>query len=367
MPPGVGAYSGLFELAAYMNHTRLTTSYKFQGFFRLLTFALIMGLGRAQTVDTTRTLIEDGYIEKMTDNIGLDISMNNAFSIFEVVTASNTILLYPNTPNNLRLNINYDFISLGFETAPDFLPGNDDELERGNTKSFKLGSAFIFKHWFVDASYSRLKGFYLRNTEDFIPWNKGDPYTQFPDLLYKGFSLSSGYIDNSRFSFRSLTSQTERQLKSAGSFVPDINFEYYIIDDRSADINTQTSKNFEVGIGPGYVHTFVIKEKFYGSLGAYSSLGYLNTRLTTRTPQGEVVTHQDNFMFRWDGQVGLGYNGGTFYTGLYANVSGSRYRQENTTAINHETRIIYHLFLGIRLRAPDYLRRMTTKIKKTLN
>lgn len=318
----------------------------------------------AQTLDSLSVKNEDGWIEKMNNKIALDISFNNSYEIFEVKTPDSKFILYPNTPINLRLKLNYRFISFGFQFAPDFIPGNGDEDTKGTTKSFELGTELIFKHWFTSLSYSKVKGYYLQNSDDFIILQEGEPYIQFPDLQYKGLVISAGYLHNSKFSLRSLASQTERQLKSAGSFIPIFNFRYYVIDDRSAGMSTQKTNNFESSIGPGYVYTFVRNEKFYISLGLLSSLGYLNTKLTTRQPDGDISTNQDNFIFRWDGKVGLGYNGRTFYTGVYANISGTEYRQENTTAMNFETRVFYHLFLGIRLSAPDFLERKADKVEK---
>jgi len=325
---------------------------------------LISSICHSQIVDSIGVMTEDNYIEKMSNQLAMDMSFNNSYEIFEVKTQNNKVILYPNTPTNLRFKLNYQFISFGFQFSPDFLPGNGDEDIKGKTKSFELGTSLIFKHWFVDASYSKVKGYYLKNSADFTTLLKGDPYIQFPDLNYYGFAISTGYSSNSKFSFRSLTSQTERQLRSAGSFIPVINLRYYSIDDRSSGMSTQKTNNFESSIGPGYAYTFVSKEKFYLSLGLQSSLGYLNTKLTTRQPDGDITTNQDNYIFRWDGKVGLGYNGRSFYTGVYTNISGTEYRQENTTAINFETRVYYHLFLGIRLAAPDYLERKANKIEK---
>jgi len=319
---------------------------------------------RGQTKDSLSVKIEDGWIEKIDNKIGIDVSLNNSYEIFEVKTEDTKFILYPNTASNLRFNVNYKFISFGFQFTPDFIPGNGEDNLKGNTKSFELRTAFIFKHWFTDLSYSKVQGYYLKNSADFTTLLKGDPYIQFPDLNYYGFAISTGYSSNSKFSFRSLTSQTERQLRSAGSFIPVINLRYYSIDDRSSGMSTQKTNNFESSIGPGYAYTFVSKEKFYLSLGLQSSLGYLNTKLTTRQPDGDITTNQDNYIFRWDGKVGLGYNGRSFYTGVYTNISGTEYRQENTTAINFETRVYYHLFLGIRLAAPDYLERKANKIEK---
>lgn len=319
---------------------------------------------RGQTKDSLSVKIEDGWIEKLDNKIGIDVSLNNSYEIFEVKTEDTKFILYPNTASNLRFNVNYKFISFGFQFTPDFIPGNAEENLKGNTKSFELRTALIFKHWFTDLSYSKVKGYYLKNSDDFITLLEDDPYIQFPDLNYYGFTITTGYSSNSKFSFRSLTSQTERQLRSAGSFIPSINLRYFIIDDKSSGMSTQKSNNFESSIGPGYVYTFVSREKFYLSLGLLTRIGYLNTKLTTRLPDGDLTTNQDNFIFRWDGKVGLGYNGNCFYSGLYSTISGTEYRQENTTAMNFETRVFYHLFLGIRLSAPDYLERKINKVEK---
>jgi hypothetical protein len=229
-----------------------------------------------------------------------------------------------------------------------------------------MKSSLVFRHWFADLSYSRIEGYYLQNSGDFIPRMNGDPYIQFPDLNYSGFSISSGYIHNSKFSLRSLTTQTERQLKSTGSFIPLFNFRYFKIDDQSSDVNTQMSKNIEASIGPGYAYTFVAKEKFYLSLGVFGSLGYLHTNFTTRLPEGDVVNNQDNFIFRWDSKVGVGYNVSRFYTGAYTSLSGIRYQQENTTVVNHETRIFYHLFIGMRFNSPRFIERQVKNIENKI-
>ena len=328
---------------------------------------LISSICHSQIVDSIGVMTEDNYIEKMSNQLAMDISFNNSYEIFEVKTQNNKVILYPNTPTNLRFKLNYRFISFGFQFSPDFLPGNGDEDIKGKTKSFELGTSLIFKHWFVDASYSKVKGYYLYNSEDYNTLLPDDPYFQFPDLHYSGWNIASGYLSNSKFSLRSLTAQTERQLKSVGSFMPVFNLRYYTIDDKSAGASTQKSYNIETSVGPGYAYTFVFKENFYVSLGLSGSIGYLNSKITTRMVSESVITKQDNFIFRWEGKTGIGYNGDRFYTGLYANLLGTQYEQQNTTAMNFDTRVSYHLFFGIRLKAPDYLNRKVIKIEEKIN
>lgn len=321
----------------------------------------------AQKTDTITNTIENGWIEKMSSKIAFDFSFNNSFKTFEVETSSNKVLLYPNTPNNLRLKANYEFISIGIQFSPEFLPGNGDNDLKGKTKSFQLGTSLVFRHWFSDISYSKVRGYYLKNTSDFnSSWASGDPFSQFPDLNFEGISISAGYINNSRFSLKSLSTQTERQLKSSGSFIPIFNLDYYVINDKSNATNTQKSNNIEVSIGPGYACTFVLKERFYSSLGVFGSIGYLNTKLTTRTISEDIITNQDNLVLRGDCKVGIGYNGRKFYSGLFGSVSGTCFRQENTTVMNTETRVFYHLFFGMRFNAPKFLKKGIKKIKSTL-
>ncbi|MBS2212780.1 DUF4421 family protein [Carboxylicivirga mesophila] len=319
----------------------------------------------SQTSDTSRVIVEDGWIEKMSNKVSFELSFNNSYNILKVHTAANDIILYPNTPNHLRLKLNYEFISLGIQFAPDFLPGNGDRDLKGDTRSLEIGTGLLFKHWFAELLYARIKGFYLKNTADYdIMWQEGQPYIQFPDLDYQSFVVRTGYLSNSRFSFKSLTTQTERQLKSVGSFMPVLSFNYLVVNDRSAQYNTQKSTNVETNIGPGYAYTFVVNEQFYMSLAGFTTFGYLNTKLLTRLPDGDVTTWQDNFIWRWDGRAGIGYNGDRFYAGLYTNVSGARYKQEHTTVHNFDTRVFYHLFLGMRFEAPNFLEKSFRRIRK---
>lgn len=310
-------------------------------------------------------LTEDkNWIEKMNDKIGVDISVNNSFLTFSVSTPTNKTVLYPNTPNNLLLRFNYDFISIDIEFSPSFLPGNGDEALRGSTNSYEIGASLIFKHWFTSVTFKNIKGFYLENTADYdSTWKPGDPYLQIPDLRYKGLRVLAGYIHNPNFSLRSLTSHTERQVKSAGSFIPILETSYYVIDNETGTIGTQRSANYEIAIGPGYHYTFVFKERFYSSLAITGSLGYLNTKLTTRAAIGNLISNQNNFVVRGNYRVSIGYNGKRFYTGMYTNISDARFRQEGSTARNSESRIFYHFFLGMRLDAPKFLQKGMQKVK----
>jgi hypothetical protein len=96
-----------------------------------------------------------------------------------------------------------------------------------------------------------------------------------------------------------------------------------------------------------------MKEKFYIAIGAIPSIGVIHTKVTTRFPSGNVYSHQRNLAFRWDTRSGLGFNGRRFFTGVYVQFSGLEYKQENTTAVNHETRAFFQFFAGFRIKLSD--------------
>ena len=158
---------------------------------------------------------------------------------------------------------------------------------------------------------------------------------------------------------KSLTTQTERQLKSAGSFIPLVAYRYYIVDDRTPLISSSTSQrsnNFEFAISAGYHYTFVIKQNFYFSLGFTPGVGYNFTKLYTRSQSDNMITRSKSPEFRWDGRGAIGYNGDRFFAGAILNLGGSSFRQENTTVINHDYTAFYQVFIGFRLNAPGILR-----------
>jgi hypothetical protein len=259
---------------------------------------------------------------------------------------------------------------LNFKFAPDFLAGTADNNSKGKTRFQGIGTDFNFKRSFHQLSYRRTKGYYLDNTADFNPaWRPGQPYFQFPQLQFTQFQLVSGYNSNPAMSLNSLMVQTERQLKSAGAFLPHITMRYYVVDDKTAltgNNSSQRSRNFEWTITPSYVYNHVMKNDFYLAGGGGAGIGVLFTRLDTRLPTGTIQQRSEDFVFRWHLRSGIGYNGTRIFSGAYFDMQGANFRQENTTATNREVRIFYSLFAGYRLNAPTQLKRLTDKASRLI-
>jgi hypothetical protein len=333
--------------------------------------SVIMPSQAQQTTGDSLVIVEkEKYIEKITDLITLKLTLNNDIEKLAVYTDASDIKLSPNTKTIARLSFNYKFISVSLSLAPKFFPGNDDDAIRGKSKIGGFGFNFNFTHWLQELSYSRTKGYYLENTKDFNPsWKEGDPYAQIPDLLFKNFQGVTAYNFNPRFSVNALATQSERQLRSAGSLIPHLLYRYYIVDDRTprtATSTTQKTKNFEVVLGAGYYYNFVIRSSFYIALGLTPGIGYNFTTLQTRFPSGTETAKRNSALFRIDARAGTGYNGHRFFSGLNLNASAAKFRQQNTTAINEDTRLFVQLFAGYRLNAPRFLREKVESVNKII-
>lgn len=339
-------------------------SIKFPEISLFLLFSVLMSNGMiAQKTDTSDT--RDLWVRSMLEKVSIEVSIDSDVEAFKVGTGEDRRAFKPNLGSNLRFHFRYRFISAGVQWAPHFLPGNQVDDIKGTSSSFRLRAALQLVHFNAELVYNRIKGYYLENTPDVDPlWTEGDPYFQFPNLNYAGFRLKAIYNTNANFSYRSITDQAERQLRSAGSFTPMLLLRHYIVDDRSGSVGTQRSVNIEASIGPGYNYTFVFGKKYFFTLGAMASIGYLHTDLTTRFAEGDWKTDQDNFIVRGEGMAGIGYNGNRFYTGVFYTLSASEFSQEHSTVVNDNVRSVFRLFVGIRFQPPRFLRRTTDKIKE---
>lgn len=326
-------------------------------------------LGQSGPVDTLQPQPKPSKIEKMDQFMTFKLTQSSDAERLGVETSTTDILLSPNATSNTRLGFTYRFIDIGVSVVPRFLPGNNDDEEKVKTYSAGLSTSFVFRHWVQELAYKRTKGFYLENTSDFDPnWVPGKPYLQIPDLVYTQYKGATAYNFNAQFSVSAVAFQSERQLKSAGSFIPQLLYRYYITDDQSEITPTgftQKAKNLELLLGTGYHYTLVVARQWYASLGLTPNIGYLFTRLDTRSRTETFKSSQNNFMFRFDGRAGIGYNGSRFFAGAYLNWQNASYRQQHTTASTRDDYAVFHLSAGYRFLAPKWMKQSVDYISRT--
>jgi hypothetical protein len=323
----------------------------------------------AQIEQDSTAKIKNSYYKNTLDYINLKFDIDSNSERFEVNNNTFDYDIRPNASIVSRLSFNYKFLSLSYSYIPKFIPGNNDDDLKGKTKGKSFGLNLNFNNWIQDLKYGNVKGFYIENSRDFEnPWIEGTtPYIQFPDLEVTSFSGSTSYKFNSNFSIKAISTQTEIQLKSAGSFMPGLLYSFYNIDNKSSSqSSSQRSKNFEILSNFGYYYTFVLNKNWYASAGISPSIGFSYTDLLTRLPEEYVNTHYSSAVYRINGKGGMGYNSERFFAGFEIFAFRS-FKDDNSPAVKlTTTNNAFQVFLGYRFKAPakfkEFVKKIETKI-----
>ena len=217
----------------------------------------------------------------------------------------------------------------------------------------------------IDLSYQKYKGFYLENPKDFYPiWSEGDSFPRKPDMEAKSISLGSVYVFNAkRYSFPSIFTHTESQLRSAGSFILTGQFNHSTLSDPYSivsevpnnqfnfldSLNKITSTSFNVL--PGYSYNLVIKRRIYLSLSLSIGLGVESYAYSTQ--KNTVRDNTIDLANVW--RLGGGYNGTRLFFGL------AGYTQSNETSIEglrlSTSSGFVTIFLGYRFKEKGFMKK----------
>jgi len=224
----------------------------------------------AQSDAGNRDSIFHEYIENYKDLLTCKLSLGSKEDGFDLENTSR-YKIRSNNKTKLNAGINYRWLAFSLTFAPNLFNENVDNNIKGETKSFGFGFSSNFHRIIQKINYSRVKGYYLDNTNAFDPtWKAGDPYIHLPGLIFRSFSGQTAYKFNDNFSFNAINSQTERQVKSAGTFLPSVSYQHFVVKDPKplpGQTSSQKSKKLEVVFSPGYYYTLVTPSNLYASAG----------------------------------------------------------------------------------------------------
>jgi hypothetical protein len=331
-------------------------------FFTIISVLFVHGV---QSQDRPDSLIQkqniSNYILHFDTVFAVTLNTNSEIDYYTMKSEDYFIDIRPNISVSNKLSLSYRFINVGIGFTPKFYPGNNDDYLEGHTKAFSLGLNIAKKHWLQEIKYAKVKGFYLYNTGDFEDdWIKGtDPYTQLPELEVKTYRGVTGYKFNPNFSINALSSQSEKQLKSSGSIISFLRYDFYQIDN-NAD---QRSNNFTTTLTLGYMYSLVLGSKFYISAGFFPGGGINYTKLFTTMEGQEFETNSTTGVFRLSGKSGIGYDNNKFFAGTQFSFTSELHKQENASFTNQLNRAYLQFFFGYRFNAPRFLKKETDAVK----
>ncbi len=327
---------------------------------------LIISVLAIPEVRAQKSFLDSTYIESFADKFNVKINLETkgeSFGIESELVGGTTEL---RTNNEYYIGASLDFQILGLSVAfsPAFLPGNDDRDLKGESSFFEINPRIAYKKWLQTFQYRLVEGYYIVNTEDFIPdWSEGvDPYIQLPNSQYSTFGMSTSFILNPNFSYKHVLFQTEWQKKSAGSFIPSFTYNYTDVSLTIEDLAYKDRAN-DLSIALSYYHTFVINEKWFIAPNITPSVGVSFSKLnasSTNQNDSEKVTYGKTAL---ESGIQLGYSSKKILFGVIFNSDFYWYNQPNRAFIENN-RIYGKLYFGYRFTSPGFIERPYSKFAK---
>ena len=289
----------------------------------------------------------------------LKADINTQADSYSIQSENNSnYIISTNNQFRLVLSLNYDFIGATIGFSPKFIPGNNDNDLKGESSYQDFRFRFFLGKWVQELQYRKIEGFYIVNTKDLIPnWVDGnDPYIQFPNLKTIFWGGSTSYILNPKFSLKNLVANTEWQRKSAGSFIPTLNYGYTHLSGTIGESKTYEN-SFDISIAPQYYYTLVIHQNWFVSFSTSPSFGI---RFTKYVEDGKDLKENNIYLpISFDGGLQIGYSSNKFVYGGNLKFETTWYNEDSKTNISND-RVFGKIYFGYRFDAPK-------KVEKTVN
>jgi hypothetical protein len=163
----------------------------------------------------------------------------------------------PNNPAGIGGGIAYKNFLFDINYGHNLGIKDDDKYLK--TKSFDFQLHHYGQRYVTDIFIQKYRGFYINN-----PDLSADA-ANCPDLSVFHMGLFGQYVfNNKRFSYQAAFNQSEKQLKSAGSFLLGGGVYYFDINSDSSFLfrNENEIQSYQWGINAGYAYNWVLKERW---------------------------------------------------------------------------------------------------------
>tara|TARA_A100001234_G_scaffold220889_1_gene234980 strand:- start:688 stop:1698 length:1011 start_codon:yes stop_codon:yes gene_type:complete len=235
----------------------------------------------------------------------------------------------------LGAGISYKWFSVSSSL---FKLSEPNENQKGITNQFDLQWNFYLRFFSIDLRMQRHEGYYLENSKTIKNWDeiKNGLY-QRSDLITSSLGGNIRYnLNYKKYSPRAIFSQTERQLKSAGSLSYGFRWNILNMESDSSIIPANLNSTFvefkldrlyfsDFGYGFGYGYTFV-RDQWFFNIGFMGFIVHQNVKFIENGTLQKQISLQVNFQSR----TALGYSNDKIYIGFNA-VSDQMYSNWKNT------------------------------------
>ncbi len=248
------------------------------------------------------------------------------------------------------LSFIYRWFTLALSFTPKYLINDKDIEALKNSETFGLDiNVILSERWRQELGYTYYEGFF----------NSGNSLIEegeFANTTLEMFQGSTVFTINRNFSYRAHLDQTERQLKSAGSLIPRLSYDFskssLNFSDFNLDNNVDKINSINVYAQIGYLYTFVHNEKWFATIGGHPGLGYNYSRAEYITgTAGRETSRKENFhnlSLALEAETSLGYNSDRWFFGTAFNWRNYQYsNNQNDVLISNDN--YFNIYLGYRL------------------
>jgi len=232
----------------------------------ILAFCLVSSIACHAQADST-------YIQPYSHELSIKPHVYYKFtSLTHEIDDNNEITYMPNSPVSLGLGVTYKNYSISGGYGFGFMR----DKERGKTKALDFQYHYYGRKFIADIFFQQYKGLYEEENDE------KDIYKIYPDIKVVQYGIHGQYVfNNKKFSYRAAFNQSERQLKSAGSWQLGGGIYYNEIhSDSTLYLNEyKRIRNYQFSISGGYVYNWVINKHVFvsGGVSVGANFGIENT------------------------------------------------------------------------------------------
>lgn len=232
------------------------------------------------------------------------------------------IVYSPNVKTSWGLEVSYRWFGTGYSFQVKDDPTKDNLMGKTVYQDYQFN--ITQPHWGLDAYLKNYRGFYLSNPNGLDSnWEAGQAFPHRSDLSLTNIGFNIFYQYSDRFSLSAAFSQTERQKKSAGSFLFMWSNNFCILN---ADSSVIPNKQFANYFGMAEIRhgTFITSTLAPGFGGTIKLKNFFFTPvifLGAGVQQQDYIDHK-KYITKYAATLkaatrfALGYNGDRFLIGI---------------------------------------------------
>lgn len=316
-------------------------------------------------VASSKAQTDSSYIQKFPNDLVvkpyIDYKVNH-FNLEENPTGAFAKYRTPQVPR-IGIGASYKWASFLMSITPLY---KENQEAKGSNSQMDIQWNLYLKAINTDLRYQKYSGYYLRNSKSLKSWDMNEKgYYKRPDLNVESIGVNLRYKFNwKKFSAKAAFSQTERQLKSAGTAMIGVRWNYLGVQADSAivpsiiqpsfqDFDQNQLRIYDQGIGLGYSYSFVKKNWFLNVTAMPFALYQIIHLENTSIDKSETLQSLQ-FIFQCRGAIG--YNSVSDYCGITFVSDQMRSRWKNSTDISYNfanVKLFYARRIGLKKKKKD--------------